>query len=65
MEIFRDLYLHGDREQVAAVIAEVENSPTAGWARDTVIETGMRSFSTVGPVSCFSCTQEAGGPAGG
>ncbi len=60
MEIFRDLYLRGDREQVAAVIADVERSLTAGWARDTVIETGMRSFSTVGPVYCFSCTQEVG-----
>jgi hypothetical protein len=46
MEVFRDLYLHGDREQVAAVIAEVERSLTGGWTRDSVAEAGMRSFAT-------------------
>jgi hypothetical protein len=64
MEVFRDLYLHGDREQVAAAIAEVERSLPGGWTRDSVAEAGMRSVARAGPITyCFSCTQEAGRPA--
>jgi hypothetical protein len=64
MEIFRDLYIHGSGEQVAAMIAEVERSPSGGWTRDSVAEARMRSIATDGPATyCFSCTQEAGRPA--
>jgi hypothetical protein len=64
MEVFRDLYVHGDREQVAAVIAEVEHSLTGGWTRDSAAEAGMRSVAGAGSVTyCFSCTKEAGRPA--
>jgi hypothetical protein len=62
MEVFRDLYLHGDREQVAAVIAEVERSLTGGWTRDSVAEEGMRSLMAGSVTYCFFCTREAGRP---
>jgi hypothetical protein len=63
MEVFRDLYLHGDREQVAAVIAEVERALTGGWTRDSAAEEGMRSLTAGSVTYCFCCTREADRPA--
>jgi hypothetical protein len=64
MEIFRDLYIYGGREQIAAVMAEVERSLGNGWAKDSAAEARIRSVDPDGPaVYCFSCTREAGRPA--
>ncbi len=64
MEIFRDLYIYGGREQIATVMAEVERSLSDGWARDSAAEARIRSIDPDGPaIYCFSCTGEAGRPA--
>src|SRR5690242_588318 len=63
MEIFRELYIDGSREQVATVMAEIERSLSGGWARDSINEAGMRSIDPDGPaIYCFSCTREADRP---
>lgn len=64
MEIFRDLDIHGSREQVAAVMAEVERSLGSGWTRDSAAEARLRTAAPDGPGTyCFSCTEEAARPA--
>src|SRR5262245_11255644 len=64
MEVFRDLYVHGSPEQVAALIAEVERSLSGGWLRDSVAEARLRTLSTGGSTTyCFSCTKQENRPA--
>jgi hypothetical protein len=63
MEIFRDLYIYGGQEQIAAVMTEVERSLSDGWARDSDAEARMQSIDPNGrSIYCFSCTREAGRP---
>jgi hypothetical protein len=59
MEIFRDLFIRGDADQLAATMDEVERSLPQGWARDQQAESRVR-FLTVGlkPTYCFTFEDE-------
>src|SRR6266542_3739854 len=64
MEVFRDLYLHGEATQLAAVIDAMERSLPEDWTRDKATEEGMRlNARKPGPIYCFSCTKKDHRPA--
>jgi hypothetical protein len=44
MEIFRDLLIHGEREQVAALMDDIEKSLPPGWVRNRVMESQLRTL---------------------
>ena len=41
MEVFRDLYLHGDAAQLAALVDAIERSLPEDWTRDKATEEGL------------------------
>jgi hypothetical protein len=43
MEIFRDLFLRGERERLAALMADVERSLPQGWTRDRTTENRLQA----------------------
>lgn len=45
MEIFRDLIIRGDTEQLDALMDDLEKSLPPGWVRDRAIEGQLRSLS--------------------
>jgi hypothetical protein len=54
MEIFRDLVVRGESEQLAALMDDVEKSLPPGWVRDRVIEGELRALSaTAKPTYAF------------
>src|SRR5579859_5894819 len=63
MEVFRDLCISGTTEQLAALVAEMEQSLPSGWTRDRVAE-GKAPAGTIsqGPIYCFSCQAEGRRP---
>jgi hypothetical protein len=44
MEVFRDLLIRGEREQVAALMDDVEKSLPPGWVRNRVMEGQLRTL---------------------
>lgn len=44
MEVFRELFLHGDDEHLAATVAEMERFLPAHWSRDEASETRLREI---------------------
>lgn len=64
MQVFRELFIMGSSEHLAATVAEVERSLTGGWTRDRAEEERMRPLATRGqPTCCFSRAKEEGRPA--
>jgi hypothetical protein len=54
MEIFRDLYLRGESEQLAALMDEVGKNLPPGWVRDRAIEGQLRALAeTTKPTYSF------------
>ena len=45
MEVFRDLFLRGESEQLAALMDDVEKSLSSGWVRDRTTEGILRATS--------------------
>jgi hypothetical protein len=46
MEVFRDLFLRGEREQLAGLMDDVEKSLPSGWERDRTIEEKLRTLAS-------------------
>jgi hypothetical protein len=44
MEVFRDMLIRGENEQVAAVMDSLEGSLPVGWLRDRAIEAKLRNL---------------------
>jgi hypothetical protein len=44
MEVFRDMLIRGDNEQVAALMDALEASLPVGWLRDRTIEGKLRNL---------------------
>jgi hypothetical protein len=64
MEVFRDLIIRGDAEQLARTMDLVERSLTDGWSRDRVIEQRLQQLGSRKAVDyCFACTKEGQRPA--
>ncbi len=64
MEVFRDLYVRGNAEKLAATMDEVERCLAGGWARDRAAEGKLQSIpSRTRPAYCFSCVEEGARPA--
>jgi hypothetical protein len=54
MEVFRDLFLRGESEQLAKLMDEVEKSLPPGWVRDRTIEGQLRALAeTAKPTYSF------------
>ena len=64
MEIFRDLLVSADADRMAAVVEQMERSLPSRWARNSKLETDIRS-SPFGskPAYCFTCAGHGGLPA--
>jgi hypothetical protein len=64
MEVFRDLTIHGDAEELTRTLDLVERSLTGGWSRDRVVEERLQRLGTRKAVDyCFACTKEGQRPA--
>ena len=65
MNVFRDLYVNADTEQMAAAVAEMEQAMPEGWARDTTAEARTHAFpiTTKRVNYCFTCKNEKLRPA--
>ncbi len=64
MQVFRDLFIRGDTDQLVATMQEVERSLTDGWSRDVAVERDLQSR----PLRkeqwyCFSCERQGRRPA--
>lgn len=59
METFRDLYIRGSNEQLAAAMSEIEQSLPDDWIRDTQAESRLRTMAlNAKPTFCFSSTED-------
>jgi hypothetical protein len=59
MEIFRELFLRGERERLIAATEAIEPVLSNGWKRDRATEANMRSMGDDRPEYCFTCSQSA------
>jgi len=64
MEIFRDLYVSADADRMAAAVEHLERALPPGWARNSEVETNIRS-SPFGTrlAYCFTCAGHGHSPA--
>jgi hypothetical protein len=62
MEVYRDLFIRGSADQLAAVLDEVDRSLADGWSRDRELEGRMRTKVAKTPF-CFACAEAADRPA--
>jgi hypothetical protein len=59
MEVFRDLYVGADTDQMATVVEQIERSLPPGWARDREMEGGIESDPFAAPLTyCFTRNEE-------
>jgi hypothetical protein len=64
MEVYRELYLRMDPDQMAAVADQIERSPPQGWARDRAAEARLRAVPEPhSPTYCFTCAARRARPA--
>ncbi len=64
MEVYRDLFIRGSTDQLAAVVDEIDRSLADGWSRDRETEERMRAKAvTARPPFCFACSEATGRPA--
>jgi hypothetical protein len=64
MEIFRDLYISIEPDQMAATADLIERSPPPGWTRDRAAEARARSAQVLQPMPayCFKYSQDGPRP---
>src|SRR5437867_1302481 len=64
MEVYRDLFIRGSADQIAAAVDEIDQSLADGWSRDRETEERMRTgvMFTRHPI-CFACNVTPGRPA--
>jgi hypothetical protein len=62
MEVYRNLYIHGNREQLAALVKVLERSQADDWSRNELEEMRMQSVS-LSVAYCFSCGRDVERPA--
>ncbi len=62
MQIFRDLILRGDSDQLAATVSEIEHTLNGCWTRDKAEEMRIQSLANQEPIYCFR-GNEKGRPA--
>ncbi|MBX9627001.1 MAG: hypothetical protein K2X82_24580 [Gemmataceae bacterium] len=64
MQVFRDLYVRGEPDQLAAAMGAIAAAVTGDWARNTEAEERMRELAlrNEGDTYCFSCLRRAGRP---
>ncbi len=64
MNIFRDLYIRGEADQLSATVDEIERSLNSGWARDKTTEQSLREMGiTAKSTYCFTCKSQDRRPA--
>src|SRR6266516_3035653 len=58
VEVYRDLFIRGSADQVAAVVEEIDRSLADGWSRDRETEERMRArVAGAKPPVCFACAE--------
>jgi hypothetical protein len=64
MQIFRELNISAEPDQMAAIADQIEQSLPVGWARDPIAESMVRSAPVLNPrpTYCFGCSQEGQRP---
>jgi hypothetical protein len=55
MQVFRNLFIRGEPDRLAATVAEVERTLGEGWFHDRETENRLAALPTVGQSSCFGC----------
>ena len=59
MEIFRELFLRGERERLIAAAEAIEPALSDGWKRDREVEGRVRTMGGDRPEYCFTCFRSA------
>jgi hypothetical protein len=57
MEIFRELFLRGERERLVAAAEAIEPALSDGWKGDREAEAKVRSIGDDRPEYCFTCSR--------
>jgi hypothetical protein len=59
MQVFRELYIRGEPEQLAATAKIICDSVSGDWSRDTEVEERVRrkTYTSEGPTYCFKRNQ--------
>lgn len=55
MRVFRELFIRGEPDRLAATLAEIERTLSEGWFRDTETERQLAALPTADRSSCFGC----------
>lgn len=64
MQVFRELYIHGDPAQLAATTAAIAASLSGDWSRDPDTESRLKWPGTNRRIGCFRCKQRGRRPGG-
>src|SRR5258707_1269131 len=63
MRVFRDLFIRGEPEKIAAAVDEIDRSLTGGWFRDRDDERLLAAIPNPGgKPTCFGCFAEGDRP---
>jgi hypothetical protein len=58
MQVFRDLFIRGEPDRLAATVAEIQRTLSEGWFRDEETERQLASFPAAGQSFCFGCSDD-------
>lgn len=64
MHVFRELFIRGEPDRLAATVAEIERSLSEDWFRDKEKERQLASLPTAVQSSCFGCFDDGSGRPG-
>lgn len=60
MHVFRELFIRGEPDRLAATLAEIERTLSGGWFRDGETERQLAALPTAVRSSCFGCLEDGG-----
>jgi hypothetical protein len=62
MQVFRDLFIRGEPDRLAATVAEIERALGKGWFRDEETERQLAALPTAARSFCFGCVDDGNRP---